>query len=237
MTGSRVSTPCCLVILGLAIAAVETVPLDAQNLAGRSRIELRMGVGFRSHAGTTTSSGGTTTEVRASGLLGSIGYARWFSERAAGVLSVGVLAASAETRTSVPGTVNRAAAVVPILAGVRYYFPASTFGSPWRPFVSAEVGPVVGTESRSEVGAVLTNESLTAGAFDARLGAGLDLQLGRTFMLGLTGGYHFMTDFADPIAGEKNHSGPDAGVSISLLIGRGVTPSRGEGSREAAGGL
>jgi hypothetical protein len=224
MTGSRVSTPCCFVILWLAIATVGTAPLQAQSLAGRSRLELRMGVGFRSHAGTTASAGGTTTEVHAAGLLGSIGYARWLSERVAGQLSVGVLAADAEARADATGTVNRAAAVVPILAGVRYYFPTSTIGSPWRPFVSAEAGPVVGTESRSEVGAVVVNESVTAGAFDARLGAGLDIQLGRAFMLGLSGGYHFMTDFAEPIAGETNHSGPDAGVSISLLFGRGRAP-------------
>lgn len=221
MTRSRVSTPCCLLILGLSIVAVDAAPLHAQRLAGRSRIELRMGVGFRSHAGTTASPDGTTTRVEASGLLGSVSYARWFDERVAAVISIGVLAADAETQAGVTGTVSRAAAVMPILAGLRYYLPASSFGSPWRPFVSAEAGPVIGTESRSEAGAVVINESLSRGAFDARLGAGVDIILSRTFMLGLGGGYHFMTDFADPIAGQRNHSGPDAGVSISLLLGRG----------------
>lgn len=223
MTGSRVATPCCLLFLGLALAADPPSPLDAQSLAGRSRIELRMGVGFKSNAGTTASPDGTTTEVQASGLLGSIGYSRWFDDRLAVVLSVGLLAADAESTAGASGVVNRSAAVVPILVGVRYYFPESSFTTAWRPFVSAEAGPVIGSESRSEVGAVVVNESVTGGAFDARLGAGVDIQLSRTFMLGLTGGYHFMTDFTEPIAGEVNHSGPDAGLSISVLFGGGRT--------------
>jgi hypothetical protein len=212
-----------LSLIILAMASGPAVPLDAQALAGRSRIELRVGLGMRSHAGTSASTDGTVTDARAEGLLGALGYSRWLSERAAVVVSVGLLAADAETRTSASGAVDRAAAVVPILVGVRYYFPESTFGSAWRPFASVEAGPVIGFESRSEAGLVVANEAVTRGAYDARLGAGVDVQLSRLLMLGLVGGYNFMTDFADPIAGERNHSGPDAGVSISLVLGGGRT--------------
>ena len=63
---------------------------------------------------------------------------------------------------------------MPLFAGARFYFPESTYGSTWRPYASAEVGPVIGYESGTEVGEGVSVESRIRPAFGARLGGGLD---------------------------------------------------------------
>ncbi|MFC1662142.1 hypothetical protein ACFL3S_11955, partial [Gemmatimonadota bacterium] len=88
-------------------------------------------------------------------------------------------------------------------------------------YASAEIGPVIGHESASKVGGVIATESITRAAVGARLGAGLDIQLGGRMMLGFLGGYNLMTGFSEAIGGEENHSGPDFGISISVLFGGG----------------
>jgi hypothetical protein len=52
-----------------------------------------------------------------------------------------------------------------------------------------------------------------------RIPIGVEFRLGNRVMLGLGGGYAFMTDFSDPIGGEKNHSGGDFGLTVGILFG------------------
>lgn len=37
-------------------------------------------------------------------------------------------------------------------------------------------------------------------------------------MTGITLGYNLMTDFAEPIGGSRNYSGPEFGIALSLVL-------------------
>jgi hypothetical protein len=210
-----------LFTMALAVLSVGLVPasLGAQDLLGRSLLEVRLGVGVRAHSGVTTSGGGIETETEAAGVLGSIGYSRWLKEGLALTGRAGFLSAEAKTSAGTSGFESRSASVVLLFLGARYYFPESTFSSQWRPYASAEVGPVIGSQSEWRLGSGIAGESITRAALGVRVGTGVDIQLGRRAMLGVSAGYDLMTDFSDAIGGQKNHSGPDFGLSIGFLFG------------------
>jgi hypothetical protein len=210
-----------LVTVALAVLSLARFPtsLEGQDFLGRSRIEVRLGMGVRTNSGTTTSGTGIQTETEAAGFLGSIAYAHWLDEGLALTGSAGFLSAEAKMSAGTSGFESRSASVFLLFFGARCYFPKSTFGSQWRPWASAELGPVIGSQSWLELGRAATGESITTAALGARLGTGVDIQLGGRGVLGVSAGYDLMTDFSDPIGGQKNHSGPDVGLSIGFLFG------------------
>lgn len=211
--------------LTIGLLAVTAASIHAQNLAQRSRLELQLGVGIRANTTSVASVGGVTAETSAAGFLGSFGYSYWVQEALALTVGLGVLTTDVESRVGAGGVSSRTATVVPLFAGLRYYFPKSTYGGQWRPYLAGALGPVIGTETASKVGSTIVNESITRTAFGGRLGAGLDVLLSRSFMLGFQAGYHLMSDFSVPIGGHENHSGADFGISISVLLGSGAGES------------
>jgi hypothetical protein len=52
-------------------------------------------------------------------------------------------------------------------------------------------------------------------------GIGVDLQMGRSWMLGASAGYNFMSDLEAPNSPRDNYSGFEMGVSLSWLFGKG----------------
>jgi hypothetical protein len=80
-------------------------------------------------------------------------------------------------------------------------------------------------ESTKEVDFGVTTHTKTLGTYGGYFGGGLDLQMGRNFMLGIAMGYHLMADFPEPLAGEENYSGIELGAGLSLLLGRGERPN------------
>jgi len=207
-----------LTVLG-ALSALSVVSVQAQDLTGRSRIELRTGVGMRVNSGTSTSASGVEVKTDAAGFLGGLGYSHWFKGDLAGMVSVGVLSVGTETRAGTGGVETRTAVVVPFFVGVRRYVGSSDPESGTRLFGSVEVGPVTGHQSSTSVGSVVAVESITRTAMGGRAGVGVDFLLGSRVMLGIVGGYALMTDFSDPIGGQKNHSGADLGLSLGILFG------------------
>jgi hypothetical protein len=206
-------------VLTCAVSLLAVTSVQAQDLTGRWRLELRAGVGVRMNSGVAVSAYGVETTVDAAGFLGSIGCARWFSDDVAGTLSVGMLSAAVKTRADTGGVATNAAVVVPFFVGVRRYLPSSDPASGARFFGSVEVGPVTGHESSTRVGTGVTVEAVTRSAFGGRTGVGAEVGVGGRLTLGLVGGFTLMTDFSDPIGGEKNHSGPDVGLTLGILLG------------------
>ena len=47
------------------------------------------------------------------------------------------------------------------------------------------------------------------------------MQFTRWLMIGVCGGYNFMGDFSEPLLGQTNLSGAEAGVSIGFVFGKG----------------
>lgn len=201
----------------LSILAATSV--QAQDLVGRWRVDLRAGVGVLTSSGTSTSTSGVETTTDAAGFLGGLGLSHWFRENLAGTVSLGVLSVHTETRAGVGGVATETALVTPLFVGVRRYLTPSDPESGTRFFGSVEVGPVTGHQSSTSVGSAVVVESITRSAFGGRAGVGVEFRLGNRVMLGLGGGYTFMTDFADAVGGEKNHSGADFGLSLGILFG------------------
>jgi hypothetical protein len=67
--------------------------------------------------------------------------------------------------------------------------------------------------------------TLTVVSPGGHVGGGLDIQFHRDFMLGVRGGYNFMSDFSQPLAGRDNFSGFEMGVEISWVFGQGKPPA------------
>jgi len=80
----------------------------------------------------------------------------------------------------------------------------------------------MGSEDTNQVvGAQVSNDSSTMGAFGVEFGAGVDFLIARHFMLGSKAAYNMVTDFPEPLAGEKNYSSWEFAVNVSWLFGRG----------------
>lgn len=89
-----------------------------------------------------------------------------------------------------------------------------------KPFFAASLGPVLGASSGSYVG----NGGSFAGtradsAAGGHVGAGVDFHVARWLSVGVSGGYNWMLDFAEPVGRKDNYSGPQLGVNIGWLFG------------------
>ena len=207
-------------LFGGALLALFAYPAHAQTMRGRSRLELRLGVGFRTNTSTLVGAGGIETKTDAGGVSGGFTYARWKSDVLAYTVGIGVLSFGAESRVGAGGVETSSAVVVPILFGLRRYLPVSDPVSSVRPYGSVEAGPFIGHESATSVGSSIGTELRSQTAFGGRLGAGIDLGAGRV-SFGVHAGYDLMTDFAEPIGGTSNHSGFEFGLAVGLLFGSG----------------
>ena len=205
----------------VALLAVP-VPLFAQSqtsLRGRHRIEL--GIGFLGgiSAGHNVTAGNVSTRSETNGVLGSIGYAYWVEERVALAVSASVL--DADASVSVAGGESRieSATVTSLLFGLRYQPFSIGETETVRPYFNLAVGPYFGSTASVRGGMVNVTESMMETALGSRIGAGLDVLLGRRFNLGIGAGYHFVADFAERIGSEENYSGPELSMSFGLTLG------------------
>jgi hypothetical protein len=195
------------------VAEARPAPSPFGNLAGRSRIGASFG--FRSgNAQQAILAGyGNTVISGAENLAMGFGYSYWLREDLALNVAMSILAPEVGIRSGpVAITTN---GVVAVLAGVRWYFSDTGYRTV-RPYLNGSVGPYIGSdvEVRS-----LTTKDVTLVAPGGRAGAGFDVQLQRDFMLGVRGGYNFMSDFSRPLAGRDNYSGFEIGVELSWVFG------------------
>jgi outer membrane protein W len=195
---------------------------SAQSLAKRHQIELRMG-GWSQVTDTRTAVGigGVTTTVASNGFIGGVAYGHWLQEELAFRISAGLMAASIDVQTSVSGVATDFAAVVPVLFGMRYYFPRSTYGEQFRPFAGAGVGTLIGSHEIVQTGMTVVAETRTEAALGGEVEAGVSIVLGKYVLATIAGAYSLMTDFDRPIGGSRNYSGPQMTLGISLLLGGG----------------
>ena len=168
---------------------------------------------------TEVSIGSVTTEVGSNGGMGGIAYTHWFEEKMALMVTARGMSADVSTKVEGGNVSSVTPTIAPVLFGLKYYFPRSTFGGKVRPFASVLVGPFIGTQSSTEVGLVVATESRTETAIGGQLGAGIDIVLSKRFMLGLAVGYNLMSDFEKPIGGSKNYSGGEFTFGFGYLFG------------------
>jgi hypothetical protein len=91
-----------------------------------------------------------------------------------------------------------------------------------KPFVSIGIGPVFGTSDTAFVGGgIVTASSDRQASTGGHVGAGMDVHVSKRFSLGVNGGYNWMLDFAQPVGSKTNFSGPELGLSLGWIFGRG----------------
>ena len=220
---SRSTILLCIVLL------VWSAAVHASGLEKRSRIELRIGLWSQvGETQETTQVGlyGVETTAKSGGTLGALTYAYWVQENLAVNFTLALLAVEASSRVGPLGVSQHAVSVFPVLLGVRYYLPKSTFKTSFRPYLAAGIGPYIGFEAKNEVGLQVVQDSRTMTSFGGYLGGGLDIQLGRYLMVGANVGYNLMMDFSESLGGRDNYNGPEFGVGVSLLFGKGVQPRK-----------
>src|SRR5262249_43592266 len=96
---------------------------------------------------------------------------------------------------------------------------------PAKPFVAVGIGPVIGASSGSFVGggSVFAGQR-TEATVGGHVGGGVDVLVAHSFSIGLNGGYNWMLNFAKPVGSHSNYRGPEFGVSVGWLFGRGRQP-------------
>lgn len=206
---------CCLTLLAGSA--------DARSLTKRHKIGLSLGM-WSQVADTRTEIGlGTvSTSVGGSGFMGGVSYCHWMQENLALEIRIGAMAADVDVNVAPLDVTSKTATVTQLLLGLKYYVSRSTYGTSVRPFVSAGMGTFVGSQVETSSGLTVVVESRTGTAMGGQIGAGVDFVLGRHILLGVSGGYNFMTDFDEPIGGSKNYGGPEFTFGIGYLFGKGT---------------
>lgn len=210
-----------------------SIAIYAKPLEKRSRIELRMGAwkqSGESRQGTFVTPYLLETSVESNVPVIALSYGYWLQENLFVNFTLAVLAGQATARAGLGtsaqawslGVSQHAVGVLPILLGMRYYVPKPALETSVRPYLELAAGPCFGFEAKNEVGRQIVQQSRTMSAWGSHFGGGLDVQVGRNFMLGAYAGYNFQTDFSEPLGGRENYSGPELGVGISLLFGKGI---------------
>ncbi len=218
----------------------------------RSRIELRGGYWHPGGESTTITGGLARQSVE--NVMGSLAYTYQLNENLALTVRWAGLIAEAKNNAGVLGTSQSVVIVMPLLFGARYYWPLAP--SPFRPYVVASAGPyflqdvwqndqVIWQDDREddeeegreedeeddeddrEYRGQLVQEVSGHATIGTYVGGGVDFAIGRYLMLGASAGYHLIADFAEPIRGRKNFSGPELSISLSLLWGKDVRAVRG----------
>ncbi len=214
-----------VMLAGAASAVKLTRRTGAGNLAHRTRLEL--GFGIRSHSDhVRTYSGWDEVDVLgSSGTVGTIGVSYWDNENIAYTLSYSLHDIEHDSWVDDWGyDVHETTVVQSLMFGIRYYLPQSRPYSAFRPYLSAAAGAFIGTDEYGEescCGCDEYSEVHTMTVAGARLGGGVDLLMGRRFMVGLTGGYNFAEKFPRAIGGRRDYSGSEFGLSFSYLFGGG----------------
>ena len=192
-------------------------------VTGRNRLELRIGVTSEGGTALAENQHAVTADV---GVIGGVQYTRYLNERFALTFTpqVQTLHAGVSSGPGWSSVVSEDLIWMPV--GLRWN-PSSrdAMRQSVKPYLAAGLGPVVGL--RSEV------TDRRAGSFvgetwqttiGGNLGGGVDVHLARSFSLGFSGGFNWMADFDKPLAGSRNLSGFDFGVSLGWLFGKGSTP-------------
>ena len=213
---SRIAfTISCLVLMAAVISS-------AGPLKKRHQIELKLGMWNQAQTQAEVDITSVSTSIENNGLLVSLSYGHWLEEHVALTMGIEVMSAEFSTETALRGVSTEISAVVPVLMGMKFYYPIPGSESSIRPYGKLSVGPFVGSQSNTNVSLNVAVEERTEVAFGGQVAAGIDFVLGRNVHTGLALAYNLMADFEESIGGRKNYSGPTFGFGLSFVFGKGV---------------
>ena len=200
-----------LILIGFSIV----IYAQDFSLKGRSEIEFNLGLWGGAKVANTITTTSIRSEAKTSGLAGNLLYAYWLREHFSVTLSVGFLAGEASSTVSTSGLNQHASSVVPVLIGMRFYLADPIPEDAVRPFLSAAVGPYIGSEATNTA---LSHEAHSESSIGGRVGAGIDFLLSRNFKLGASAGYNAMSGFETPVGARKNYSGGDFSLGVAYVF-------------------
>jgi hypothetical protein len=113
--------------------------------------------------------------------------------------------------------------LIAIPAGVRWNpITSRRPASAVKPFVAATIGPIFASGSLTSIGpSSLANAHFHETTIGGDAIAGIDFHPARPLSIGVSGGYNWMGTFARPIGLLDNYGGPEVGVSVGFLFGKG----------------
>ena len=184
---------------------------------GRNRLEMRTGMWRKGNNGVTVVTGTSGLDAFA-----GFGYTRYVRENLAVVLSVDGFGIDSGSTVGANGVGAGMVGGTSVSLGVRWNpIHGDLRNQALKPFLAVSLGPVIGASSGSFVGkTVSTGEELraTIGAF---LGGGFDVHVSRSFSLGVNAGYNVMQNFSEPVGLRDNFNGPQVGISLGWVFGKG----------------
>lgn len=162
-----------------------------------------------------------TVNVKAeANIMGNLYYNYWFTDEWALELNAGILNAEIFSGVSMTGIEQKAATVIPVLVGARYYPSFAALAENVRPFVIALVGAHMGHSSSNKValGVKVGSETKVQSVFGSKVGLGIDAFLSSWMRLGLMAGYNIGSDFKEPVGTRENYSGFDLSLNFGIML-------------------
>jgi len=215
-----------IVFMGaLIILATTSIDVNSGSLKNRSGIEI--GFGFRNLEHEHSIFDVTRSSVK--NVTFSIGLNHWINERAAFNLGISII--DSENRTGIDelGVYEYNYAVVPIMAGFRFYMNHERDRSDFRPFISIAMGPVIKSTEYSYSGYHVIDIVNTESVFGTKIGAGVDIIMGQHMILGIDGSYNHYSDFKSQYGLENVYNGPEIGIRFGFVFGGPKAPEKSRG--------
>lgn len=160
--------------------------------------------------------------VDSSNMTGGIRYTRYFTESLAATFTIEGGGGQVGTFATPSGVYDGVSGIVSFPVGVRWN--PITYGRQTdgiKPYVAFSAGPVFGDSVADHAGRYGHGDIQSSATIGGFAGGGVDFHSGRTFVIGVDAGYHWMGDFATPIGGSDNYSGPSVSISLGFMWGRG----------------
>ena len=210
--------------LGPVPVEVTSVPTHADVLpyavTSRNRFDVRFGAWNNGPHNRMMTSG-----VDSSNVIGGIRYTRYFTESLAATFSIEGGGGQVGTFATPNGSYDSVSGIASFPVGVRWNplkYGRQKDGI--KPYLAFSAGPVFGDNVADHNGRYGHGDIYSSATIGGFAGGGVDFHAGRTFVIGVDGGYNWMGDFATPIGGSDNYSGPSVSISLGCMWGRGSTP-------------
>jgi hypothetical protein len=211
-----------LLLLFFYTATAQISTDEAQNNSSKLRtennIEIRIGLMTKFTSENNFSIRGVAVKSGNKGLLGAVSYTRWLNNDLGLTVFSGLLNVSADVLVSAGSVKTQSATIIPFLFGVKYEPFEVNNSNKVTTYITALAGPVLGNATNVIINSSVTTQSISETAFGSFLGAGIDVSLSRLFMLGIRGGYYFVTDFKERVGFEKNYSSPEISASFGIVF-------------------
>ncbi len=185
-------------------------PYYSSTFSLRGTHTVVVNAGFWSVASRATA---TPDDSQAGGFVGSISHRYWLTDNWGVGPFLSILDTGAKTLNASSNT-SQHLLLTSILFGVDYAFVPASSNINVIFYLSGAVGPYMSSTARLSPG----DEAISVTAFGARPQIGMDWYLNNWLVFEFAFGYHIISDFQEPVGGDKNYSGPEFSMGVGLAI-------------------